>query len=100
MFPCRNSVSLFSHDPKSFSQSMGAMGVLTFWANCVCWGGEKGGVRGMGEGQGLNVLRVLMEIVSDEGPWGSVLPQPARFVSPTEILHTSQSHSFQAVKSI
>lgn len=50
---------------------------------------------GMAEGHGLNVLRVLLEIVSNQGPQGSVLPQPARFVSPTEILHASQSHSFQ-----
>ena len=79
---------------------MGAMGDLTFWANCVCWGGEKRGVQEYGGGPRSECPQVLMEIVSNEGPWGSVLPQPARFVSPTEILHTSQSHSFQAVKSI
>ena len=67
---------------------------------CVGEGRRRGESMGMGEGQGLNVLRVLVEIVSKEGPQGSVLPQPARFVSSTEILHASQSHSFQTVKSI
>ena len=62
---------------------------------CVGEGRRRGESMGMAEGHSLNVLRVLLEIVSNEGPQGCVLPQPARFVSPTEILHASQSHSFQ-----
>lgn len=77
------------------------MGAPTSWAHvCIGEGEGWGEYMGEGEGQGLNVLKALEKRVPNEGAQGCVLPQPARFVSPTEILHTSQSHSFKAVKSV
>lgn len=48
---------------------------------------------------GADVLQAPEEYQMKE-PTGLFGHQPARFVSLTKILHASQSHPFQAVKSI
>lgn len=79
-FPVEIQYLLFSHDLKLLTVD-GSNGCSYLLGQLCVLGREKGGVRGMGEGHGLNVLRVLMEIVSDEGPWGSVhLSQPGLFL--------------------